>query len=74
MAATVESCVSRDFGVRSPWEKVVEGEFGLLVQLIPEVQRELRVHGAQSGDEMVLPGADAAFGTEGTMVARGYKL
>jgi hypothetical protein len=49
--------------------KQVEGHLGVRDKLIPGGQGKGGVAGAQSGDEMVLPGADGPLGTVGSMSA-----
>ena len=61
-------------GLGGPGAEMVEGELGEGEEVIPQVRRKVRVSGGESGDEVVLRGADAPFSGEGAVNTGGNEL
>jgi hypothetical protein len=61
-------------GVGGPGAEMVEGELREGEEVIPQVRRKVRVSGGESGDKVVLRGADAPFSGEGAVNTGGNEL
>ena len=52
------------------WTKVIEGDFGLDLELMPEGHGEVGVNGGEASYEMVFPRANGSLGLVSTVAAR----
>ena len=65
---SMETVPSGSVGRKGGGAQEVDGEFRLRKKEVPHLSIEHRVDSAESGDEVVLPSKNAAFGSAGTVV------
>jgi hypothetical protein len=51
------------------WTKVIEGDFGLDFELMPEAHGEVGINGGEASYEMVFPRANGSLGFVGPVTA-----
>ena len=49
------------------WTKVIEGDFGLDLELMPEAHGEVGINGGEASYEMVFPRANSSLGFVGAV-------
>ena len=70
----MDSMVSRHGWFWGVWAKVVESEFDVREELIPEVEGKLRVNTRQGSNHMIFESTHGAFSKISTMVGGGGAL